>query len=252
MTEKQLRDKVVDIMRGWLGSVRGDTKHKEILAVYNGTRPLPRGHKMSEAEHYCATTASAAFIKAGLAGITVVECSASKMVELAKAKGIWVEDDAYIPKPGDIVIYDWQDNGKGDNKGTPDHVGVVEAVQGNDMSIIEGNRPVGYVARHALTVDSRYIRGFICPDFASAVTPEPVAPSKSQTVYVSVPVLRKGSKGGYVRTLQILLNKYDGAKLAEDGVFGGKTLLAVKSYQTSRKLAADGVVGGLTWAQLLK
>lgn len=251
MTEKQLRDKVVDIMRGWLGSVRGDTKHKEILAVYNGNRPLPRGHKMSESEHYCATTASAAFIKAGLAGITVLECSASKMVELAKAKGIWVEDDAYVPKTGDIVIYDWQDNGKGDNKGVPDHVGVVEAVQGNAMSVIEGNRPVGYVARHALTVDGRYIRGYICPDYASAADPEPATPT-AKTAWVQMPVLRKGATGGYVKTLQILLNKYAKAGLAEDGVFGSKTLVAVKAYQKSRKLSADGVVGGLTWAQILK
>lgn len=252
MTEAQLRDKVVSVMQGWVGSVRGDARHKEILAAYNAYKPLPRNHKMTESEAYCSATASAALIKASVASVGVIECSATKLMELAQAKGIWVENDAHIPKPGDIVVYDWQDSinfANIDNRGVPDHVGIVESVDSGTMSIIEGNRPVGHVARHTLIVNGRYIRGYICPDYASIATPEPV---KMQTVSVSLPVLRKGSTGGHVKTLQILLNKYNKASLAEDGNFGSKTLAAVKAYQTSRKLSADGVVGGLTWGQLLK
>lgn len=251
MTEAQLREKVVGIMSGWVGSVRGDARHKEILAAYNAYKPLPRGHKMTESEAYCAATASAAEIKAGVASVGVIECSATKLMELAQAKGIWVENDAYIPKPGDVVVYDWQDSinfANIDNRGTPDHVGVVERVTGNAMSIIEGNRPAGKVARHDLTVNGRYIRGYICPDYAKLATPEPAAKS----AWVELPVLRKGSTGGHVKTLQILLNKYNKASLAEDGNFGAKTDAAVKVYQKSRKLTSDGVVGGLTWGQLLK
>ena len=249
MTESKLRQSVVSVMQGWLGSVRGDEKHLEILSLYNGYKPLPRGYKMTTADHYCAATASAAYIKAGLDKLSVVECSASKLIELAKAKKIWQENDAHVPQPGDIVVYDWQDDGKGDNTGVPDHVGIVETVDSGTMSIIEGNRPLGKVARHTLVINGRYIRGYICPDFASIADPEPV---KTQTTWVSLPVLRKGINGGYVKTLQILLNKYGKAGLAEDGNFGAKTEAAVKTYQKSRKLTADGVVGGLTWAQILK
>lgn len=172
MTETNLRQLVVSLIAAGVGSVRGDAWHKQMLATYNAYKPLPRGHKMLESEHYCAATVSAAWIKAGVDSVAVIECSCSKMVELAKQRGIWIEDDAFVPRPGDAVIYDWQDDGKGDNKGVPDHIGIVERVDGNAMTIIEGNRPVGHVARHQLAVNGRYIRGFICPKFSSLATPE--------------------------------------------------------------------------------
>ena len=225
MTESKLRKLVVDTIAAGVGSVRGDASHRGILDTYNSHKPLPRGYAVQVGDHYCAATVSAAWIRAGVDSVAVLECSCTRMMELAKAKDIWVEDDAFVPKPGDAVIYDWQDDGKGDNKGVPDHVGIVERVTGNSMTIIEGNRPVGHVARHTLAVNGRYIRGFICPNYAKLAEPEPV---KAATAWVQLPVLRKGSNGGYV-----------------------KTLLAVKAYQQSRKLTADGVVGALTWSKLL-
>lgn len=69
---------------------------------------------------------------------------------------------------------------------------------------------------------------------------------------VKLPVLRKGSDSGYVKTLQILLNKYNNAGLVEDGIFGNGTLNAVITYQKSRKLDPDGIVGTQTWSMLLK
>lgn len=172
MTETKLRQLVVDTIAAGVGSVRGDAWHRGILDTYNSHKPLPRGYAVQVGDHYCATTVSAVWIRAGVDTVAVVECSCSKMVELAKAKGIWVEDDAYVPKPGDAVIYDWQDDGKGDNKGVPDHVGIVERVDGNSMTIIEGNRPVGHVARHTLAVNGRYIRGFITPKYSAMAEPE--------------------------------------------------------------------------------
>ena len=46
----------------------------------------------------------------------------------AKKMGIWVDDDRYTPKPADAGLYDWNDSGRGDNTGTPDHIGTVESV----------------------------------------------------------------------------------------------------------------------------
>jgi hypothetical protein len=54
-------------------------------------------------------------------------------------------------------------------------------------------------------------------------------------------ILRKGSKGESVRTLQEFL------KITVDGNFGPKTESAVKAYQKKTGLTVDGVVGKNTW-----
>ncbi|MBO4853809.1 MAG: peptidoglycan-binding protein [Oscillospiraceae bacterium] len=77
-------------------------------------------------------------------------------------------------------------------------------------------------------------------------------PEKKEECEVKLPVLYKSCSGGYVRTVQILLNAYNSAGLTVDGVFGAATDKAVRTYQKSRKLTVDGVVGEKTWAQLLK
>lgn len=75
---------------------------------------------------------------------------------------------------------------------------------------------------------------------------------KESECTVNLPILRKGSENGYVKTLQILLNKYNNAHLDEDGIFGNATYNAVVAYQKDRKLDVDGIVGAQTWGQLLK
>jgi hypothetical protein len=57
-------------------------------------------------------------------------------------------------------------------------------------------------------------------------------------------VIKKGSKGESVRTLQDFL------KIPVDGNFGPKTESAVKSYQKKNGLVVDGVVGPKTWAHM--
>ncbi len=81
--------------------------------------------------------------------------------------------------------------------------------------------------------------------------PEASAP-KTDVCTVTLPVLRMGSDGSHVRTLQILLNRYSHAGLTVDGVFGAATEHAVRLYQRKRSLAVDGVVGKATWTQLLQ
>ena len=82
-------------------------------------------------------------------------------------------------------------------------------------------------------------------------TPAPTQTPTKETCMVELPVLHKGCSGGYVRTLQILLNKYNKAGLAEDGDFGARTEAAVIAYQRSRGLVADAWVGPKTGRQLL-
>ena len=180
MTEAQARQKVVGIFQGWIGLKRSDRSHAPIIDTYNGNKPLPRGYKVTYTDAYCATTTSAAAIKAGYTDIIPVECSCYYLIEKAKSMGIWQENDAYIPKPGDEVLYDWEDGANfatTDNQGAPDHVGMVEAVSGSTIKVMEGNMSGGVVGRRNLQVNGRYIRGFICPNYASKATEK--APEKS-------------------------------------------------------------------------
>lgn len=172
MTETELRQKAVSIAKGWVGVKEGSAQHKAIIDVYNSYTPRPRGYKVTYADSWCAAFVSAVAIKAGLINIMPVECSCSKLLELYKAKGRWVENDAYVPSPGDLVLYDWQDSGAGDNKGAPDHVGMVEKVVGRTITVIEGNYD-DQVKRRMFAVDTRTIRGYCCPDYASIATKTP-------------------------------------------------------------------------------
>lgn len=185
MTEAQARQKVVGIMQGWIGLKRSDKSHAPIIDAYNGNKPLPRGYKVTYTDAYCATTTSAAAIKAGYTDIIPVECSCYYLIEKAKAMGIWQENDAYVPKPGDEVLYDWDDGenfATTDNQGAPEHVGMVEAISGSTIRVMEGNMSGGVVGRRNLQINGRYIRGFICPNYASKATEqEPDAPQPGST-----------------------------------------------------------------------
>ena len=166
MTEKQLREKVVKIMQSWLGYNETSGSYKRIIDIYNSHKPLARGYAVRYTDEWCATAVSASFIQAGLTDIAPTECSCSRMIELYKAKGRWKEADSYVPKIGDVIMYDWQDNGVGENTGAPDHVGIVAALNGTSLVIIEGNKGQA-VAYRAMTVNGKYIRGYCLPDYAS-------------------------------------------------------------------------------------
>lgn len=62
--------------------------------------------------------------------------------------------------------------------------------------------------------------------------------------------LKYGSRGNEVKTLQEKLNT-KGYNLTTDGIFGTKTLSAVKDYQQKNGLAVDGIAGNNTWGKLL-
>lgn len=183
MTENELRLSVVAAAKSFLGCKTGDSVHKSIIDKYNAHKPLARGYKVTYTDSWCATAASVAAIVAGLTKIIPTECSCGKMIELFKNLKSWEENDAYVPKPGDYVFYDWNDDGIGDNVGWPDHVGVVESISNNQIIVIEGNKN-GVQARRTLTVNQKNIRGYGVPKYASLATE--VKPSTSQTTSIKV------------------------------------------------------------------
>ena len=64
------------------------------------------------------------------------------------------------------------------------------------------------------------------------------------------PVVKSGSNGHPVKTLQYLLRAH-GHSVVVDGVFGPQTEAAVKAFQTSHAVAADGIVGPMTWVPVV-
>lgn len=241
------RTKIVAAAQGWLGCRESDGSFKVIIDTYNNDKPLPRGHKVRYTDEWCATFISALGIKCEAKDIILKECSCNKLIELHQANGTWVEADNYVPAPGDLVLYDWDDkkDHAGDNKNRADHIGIVEAVKGNDITVIEGNYKQS-VKRRFLEVDGRYIRGYVVPKYIEEV--------KVETVNIELNVLRRGDKGEQVKTLQRLLSAF-GCSVGLsgiDGSFGPATEKAVIKYQKKYGLTQDGIVGSATWTSLLK
>jgi peptidoglycan hydrolase-like protein with peptidoglycan-binding domain len=68
-----------------------------------------------------------------------------------------------------------------------------------------------------------------------------------------MPIIRLGSLGESVKTLQAALNLWTGSsqsRLVVDGFFGLSTNRKVREYQSANQLAPDGVVGPVTWEML--
>jgi len=63
-------------------------------------------------------------------------------------------------------------------------------------------------------------------------------------------ILRYGSRGMDVRLMQLALQRGGWYRYAPDGIFGTRTLNALRRFQTSEGLAPDGAAGPLTQAAL--
>ena len=277
MTELQLRQQLCDAARSYLGCRVADGSHRPIIDRYNAIRPLPGGVKLGYADPWCAAFVSAAAAQCDLEKIVFPHCNCQAMLALYKAAGRWEEQDFAVPHPGDVIFYDWDDDGVGDCTGTADHVGVVTAVTGDLLTVVEGNKSDA-VSERKLYAGARFIRGYGQPDYASLTTEDPIpAPASSTPVVIakpvtdvpgcgnpspqhsnlktqiSLPILSRGDKGETVRALQLLLigRGCRCGPWGADGDFGAATQGAVESYQRGHKLSMDGVVGPATWSALL-
>lgn len=162
------RAAVVNLVCSWEGKNEKDGSYKSIIDIYNGLTSMsfPRGTKMQYGWPWCACTWSALAIKLGYLDIMPIEISCYYLIEAAKRMGIWVENDAYVPNIADAVLYDWEDNGVGDNTGIPDHVGTVIEVhpEVGTFVVMEGNLSDS-VKKRTMSINGRYIRGFITPKY---------------------------------------------------------------------------------------
>lgn len=210
------RKTIVDQMKSWIGYKESDGTHKKIIDIYNNHKPLARGYKVKYTDEWCATTVSACAIKCGYTAIIPTECGCEPMINLFKKIGCWRENENYTPSPGDVIFYDWQDNGVGDDTGRSDHVGIVEKVNNGVITVIEGNF-ANRVMRRSIRVNARYIRGYGLPKYDAYEAPK--SSSSSSTSY---------SLKEFVKDIQ----RSFGAKI--DGIAGPETLS--KTITVSSKL----------------
>lgn len=75
-----------------------------------------------------------------------------------KTVGLW-KDGGYSPKGGDIVFFDWE------NDGTADHVGIVEKTEDETVFTIEGNTKGDMCKQNEYNIDSSVILGYGTPAY---------------------------------------------------------------------------------------
>ena len=248
MTEQEARAKVVSIAQSYIGCKESDGSHKKIIDLYNSHKPLARGYAVKYTDAWCSTFASAVAIAAGLTDIIPTECGCEKHIALFKALGSWQENDAYVPAPGDYIFYDWNDSGVGDCTGAADHVGIVEKVSGQTITVIEGNYS-NAVKRRTLAVNGRYIRGYGVPKYGSGTaSAAPAAPAQTAKPTVTekkaadaARSLDKPLAGTYVVNAASVLHIRSGAGT-------GKASLAVLPNGTKvRNYGYYTLSGGVKW-----
>ena len=229
--------KVVAQAQAWLGKKESDGSFKEIIDTYNSHKPLARGYAVKYTDEWCATFVSAVAIKLGYTDIIPTECGCPQMIEHFKKLGCWEENESVKPKAGDIIFYDWEDNGTGDNQGSPNHVGIVEKVSGVIITVIEGNKNCA-VERRTIAVNGKYIRGYGVPKYDA----EPSA-TKSVTEVAQEVIAGKWGNGtdrknrltqaGYnYAEVQAKINELLGSKPATPSIKVGDTVKVKSGAKT--------------------
>lgn len=129
---------VLNVMCSWIGYSEANGKFRQIIDLYNSHQPLARGYAVQYTDEWCDTAVSAAAIQAGCVDLIGTECGCEKHIEIFKEKGIWIEDGTIVPLPGDIILYNWDCQAQ-PNDGYSDHIGYVESVSGQMITVMEGN-----------------------------------------------------------------------------------------------------------------
>lgn len=217
---------IINVMRSWIGLSRAAQTHRVIIDIYNSHTPLAVGYKVSYNDDYCDTTVSAAFIKLdAVEMIGGTECGVERHVEIFKKAGIWEEDGSVRPNPGWIIVYNWDDNTQ-PNDGFSDHIGIVEAVSENVITLIEGNMDGGVVGRRRIPIGYGYIRGFAKPKYAPSTSEQTISsssdPKKSIDEIAQEVIDGKWSNGDTRKSLLIAAGyDFDAVQARVNELFNG-------------------------------
>ena len=168
-----------------------------------------------------------------------------------KAAGRWTRD----PQPGDQIFFF-------DDSGQINHTGIVESVNGNTVTTIEGNSSDRVARRqYEYDINGGYIAGYGRPLWELASGAINSGGPAQTTINVNVNgnikmILKFGDTGDSVRVMQEHLQKAGYGELlgpdGADGDFGSNTLAALKLYQKERNLSECGYFGPKTFEAMKK
>ena len=156
---------LVAAAEAYLGANEADGSYRVILERYNAQPVLPQGYTLQDSDSWCAAFVTVAAMDAGLSQRIPPECGCQRQIGLWQALGSWQEDDGYIPQPGDIIYYDFDENRLRDCTGWSDHVGIVVGVKWPFIKVIEGNWSDAVCSR-VLFINDIHIRGYGLPDYS--------------------------------------------------------------------------------------
>ena len=139
------------------------------------------------------------------------------------------------PQPGDLVFFKFKTNNRWTN-----HVGIVVDVKGKEITTVEGNTSINSDDNGGAVMKrkrSSNIVGYGRPQYDDELNLD------------LKPVLRRGSKGNYVRAWQEYLKTcgISCGKGGSDGIYGNDTEKAVKEYQKLKGLPVTGVIDQDDW-----
>lgn len=174
MTEIELRRTVTDLAEHYAKSgaiFEWSPGLEKMIKTYNDHLPLARNYKYVKDGGWCMLFVSDLFIETGLADIMQTEVGPYEAMKADKEAGRFRKPLEYIPQPGDIIYFYYQDkdaSGKVINAWY--HVAIVTNADANVIYTTEGN------VQHRLlmlahTPDDPTIAGFGVPDYASKIRP---------------------------------------------------------------------------------
>lgn len=157
MAENNTAARVLEIARGEIGATSGD----KYIEYYNGVTGIGLPYGVA----WCAAWVTWVMRHAGVPEDSVLNYKGCATASdwFAERGRFMPRSSGYIPKPGDIIMYEWnpEDEGTSYDDGD-DHTGIVEYVEDGKVHTIEGNNG-GQCCRDWWSLTNSYISGYCVP-----------------------------------------------------------------------------------------
>lgn len=253
-----VRESIVNEAKKYIGYKEGKN-NSTLFGQWYGLRNQP----------WCAMFVSFVLNKAGVDESIVPKfASCTVGFNMAKRKGIATRDHI-TPKSGDIIFFVWRQG-----ESTPDHVGLVEYVEGNKVHTIEGNRS-DKVQRFEYDLNSWQIYGYARPKYKEETQDTIIYTHKQfvKDIQLSIGAMadgiagketlsktptissRKNRRHAAVKYIQKYLYYIGYTEVGDaDGIAGLKFDAATKHFQKDNGCVQDGEITARnkTWKKLLK
>lgn len=221
MTELDKRNKVVAAARGELGNAENPpNSNNNKYGEWYGLNGFP----------WCAMFVSWCFDKADIPLGNIDDAKGYRYCPSAFLYWKHTQQLTSTPKIGDIVLFDWEGDGKCDHTG----IFIKDNGDGNTFTAIEGNTSNNNNSNGGQVMERKrhysLVKAFVNPA------------CYGQTQTPNDPILfKKGDKGSDVANMQKKL--YDlGYPIVVDGDFGNQTLKGVKNFQADHSKPTLGKV----------